>query len=136
MGLLLGFTVVAIICTGLLAKMILWLTDKTGHAAITSYFQAAEYILNHHHAPPHWTKRQFNVLQQPLATLRSRKNDSDTQMDTRQMILQRLDDLIVYFEHCTFFEDERARDELLKQLTAERENWQQLGLSQILGQSD
>ena len=98
--------------------MILWLTDKTSHAAITSYFKAAEYILEHHQPPPVWSKQKVSLLRKSSPT-----------NTPKERILKRMDDLILFFEHCQFFQDETAREELLKKLNDERLNWEHTELT-------
>ena len=133
MDLLLGFTVAAIICTGLIIKLMLWLMNKTANAAITAYFQAAEHILDHHHVPPQWLSKQSHFLKHPLGSLS--RSAGRKQNNPKQLILEQMDDLIRFFEHCTFFQDEIARTELLQQLSAERKAWEQAELKHIVGKS-
>ncbi len=110
MDVLLGFICLSIVCTVLIVRIMLWVTDKSAAGAITQHFQAAEYILEHHQPPPTWRKSQSKS-----------KRSADTHAD----MIERLDKLIMFFEHSRFFQTEDARTALLEQLTAERANWMQ-----------
>jgi len=107
----------SILSVALIVKMMLWVTDKSAVGAITQHFQAAEYILEHHQPPKAWTT--------PPKTLSQRLFQQDTKKPSPDYsdLLRRLDSLIVFFEHSTFFQDERSRTVLLEQLNNERESW-------------
>lgn len=114
MDLLLAFILASIIAAVLVARVIIWSSHRASSAAITRYFKAAEYILEHHQPPPEWyaVPRRKRLLGQSSRQV----TDAD--------IMAALDDLIRFFEHSTFFEDEWTRQQLLDQLNKERENWQ------------
>ncbi len=114
MDLLIVFVLAAVAGAALVAGVIVWSTDRASHSAITRYFKASEFILEHHRPPPDW------VLRAPGRWLRARSIRSISKAD----IMERLDELIVFFEKCSFFEDEFAREQLLLKLRKERENWQ------------
>jgi hypothetical protein len=118
MELLIGFVIAAIIGTVMLVKLIFWVTDKSAGVAITSYFQAAEYILEHHQPPTTWTSPSLPISQQIFGKNKKKPLQPD-------QLLERMDDLIAFFEHSTFFQDEDARTALLEQLHDERESWVQ-----------
>ena len=84
----------------------LWLTNRVSKTAITSYFQDAEYILEHHRPPEAW---------------RGRKTTS-TQITPQH--LTKLDNLMRYFETSPFVADEDTRTILLESLGEERTQWQ------------
>ena len=113
MDFLLFFVVASLGGAALVAFVIVRSTDRASHKAITSYFKASEFILEHHRPPPEW------ITTAPGGWLRARsirpvgKND----------VMARLDDLIDFFENSTFFEDEFAREQLLLKLRQEREDW-------------
>ena len=117
MEILLGFTCLSILSVALIVKVMLWVTDKSATGAITQHFQAAEYILEHHQPPPAWSKTNpsFSILRF------SQKPQSPRQKGNT--MLERLDQLILFFEHCRFFQTEDARTALLDQLNNERTNW-------------
>lgn len=104
MNILLIFIIAVVIGMALVVGTLLWVTDKAGHSAITSYFKAAEYIIEHHQPPPKWMEKAST---------------------NREDILKRMDDLILFFEHSTFFEDENARSVLLEKLNQERADWEE-----------
>ena len=81
MGLLLGFTCLCIICVAAIAKLMLWVTDKSAAGAITSHFKAAEYILEHHEPPPEWRNQKKKSVTPELHPL-----------------IERLDKLILFFQ--------------------------------------
>jgi len=114
-----SITVLAII------KFILGLTQVTVEASLTSRFQDAEFILNHHKAPESWRKpaslftramqgRVWSVTQEP-----------------HMRVLSRLDDLIIFFEHSRFFETPDAKEQLLDELKLERTRWENLSFEAI-----
>lgn len=114
MDFLLAFTLFAIIAAVIIAAVIVRSTRRAAAAAITRHFKAAEYILAHHQPPPSWQtppwrKRLFSQSPRPTA-------NAD--------MLTRLDELIRFFEHSPFFEDEWTRQQLLTQLDQERQNWE------------
>ena len=114
MDLLLFFIIAALGGAALVAIVILRSTDRASHNAITRYFKASEFILEHHRPPPEW------IMTAPGGWLRARSIRPVGKSD----VMARLDELIDFFENCSFFEDEFAREELLLQLRAEREDWQ------------
>lgn len=114
MDILLYFFLLSLGGAGLVAWVIIRSTDRASHRAVTSYFKASEFILEHHRPPPEW------VLTAPGGWLRARSVRPVGKDD----ILAKLDELIAYFEQCSFFEDEFAREQLLLQLRAERADWQ------------
>ena len=103
MDILLIFLIAVITGIGLIVGIMLWVTNKAGHSAITSYFKAAEHIVEHHTPPPEWLKKSRD----------------------KEAIMKRMDDLILFFEHSTFFEDETARSTLLNKLNDERAEWEE-----------
>ncbi len=117
MDILLGFTCLSILSVALIVKVMLWVTDKSAAGAITQHFQAAEYILEHHQPPPAWSNPSSRLsLLRFLQKPQSSGHNSST-------MLERLDQLILFFEHCRFFQTEEARTALLEQLNDERKSW-------------
>ena len=116
------------------AKFMMWLTEKGTHVAITERFQDAEFILAHQRAPDSWQKPRplFVRLMQGSGSIpwyerltqafQPEANDGDPQ--TYQ--LQRLDNLIDFFETCPFFQDEASREIMLDQLWDVREKWENI----------
>ena len=82
--------------------------DRLGH------FKASEYILETGKPPPDW-------LSAPIWRRLQGKAFSST---SEVALLARLDELIRFFEHCSFYEDDFARDEYLSQLERVRQAWQ------------
>ncbi|MCY4466462.1 MAG: hypothetical protein OXE46_13090 [Chloroflexi bacterium] len=80
------------------AGVIVWTTNRSAASAITRHFKASEHILDTGEPPANWR----NKRKDPLASL---------------------DELILFFEGCSFFEDEFAREQLLAQLANVREDW-------------
>ncbi|MCY4539013.1 MAG: hypothetical protein OXE52_12405 [Chloroflexi bacterium] len=113
MDFLLVFVFASLGGAALVAFVIVRSTDRAAHKAITSYFKASEFILEHHRPPPEW------IMTTPGGWLRARSIRPVNKPD----VMARLDDLIDFFENCNFFEDEFAREQLLLQLRAEREDW-------------
>ncbi len=113
MDLLLIFILASIIGAALVARVMVWATDRATHGAITSNFQASEYILEYHRPPPHWTATARRVW----PPQRGKQNV------TKAELLARLDELINFFVQCSFFEDEWSREQLLLQLEQERQAW-------------
>ncbi|MCY3946992.1 MAG: hypothetical protein OXF44_12005 [Anaerolineaceae bacterium] len=101
----------------LVVAVMLGVTQRAGHRAITRNFQDAEYILAQHSAPPSWS--EMSLWQR---VLRFRTREKPTPGVARN--LRRLAALVAFFEHSTFFEDERARESLLGQLREELERWE------------
>ena len=101
----------------LVIVVMLGVTQRAGHQAITRNFQDAQHIVERHAPPPHWLQepRWRRVLTR-LGMLPPRS--------TAAHRLQRIDALITFFGHSTFFADEQAREALLGRLRAERERWQ------------
>lgn len=113
MDFLLFFVLASLAGAALVAGVIVWTTNRAAHSAITRYFKASEFILERHRPPPEW------AMPAPGGWLRARSVRSLGKNDT----MARLDDLIEFFETCSFFEDEFAREQLLLQLREEREDW-------------
>ena len=113
MDLLILFVLASIVGAATVARVILWSTQRATSSAITSYFKASEYILESGEPPPEW-----------LANPRRRRPFRSSKADvTHTEILARFDDLVRYFEHCSFFEDEWTREQMLAQLASIRERW-------------
>ena len=113
MDFLLAFTLFAIIAAAIIATVIVRSTRYAAAAAITRHFKAAEYILAHHQPPPSWQALPW----------RKRLFSQPPRQNTPADMLARLDELIQFFEHSPFFEDEWTRQQLLTQLAQERQNW-------------
>ncbi len=113
MDFLLFFILASLGGAALVASVIVRSTDRAAHKAITSYFKASEFILEHHRPPPEW------IITAPRGWLRARSLRPVGKSD----VMARLDDLIEFFENCSFFEDEFAREQLLLKLRQEREDW-------------
>lgn len=104
----------------LVVAVMLGVTQRAGHQAITRNFQAAEYIIAEQRPPPFWTR--------PAAWRRLlRRRDAARQSAGHARNLRRLEALIDFFEHSTFFADEDAREALLGRLREERVRWQAEG---------
>ena len=113
MDLLAVFTLASIAGAFMLVRFILWTTNRAAGSAVTRYFKASEHILETGEPPPEWLSppiRRHIFSAAPAAV-------------THSEVLQRLDELFRFFEHCSFFEDEWAREQLLAQLAAVRETW-------------
>ena len=113
MDLLTAFVLASLIGVCMLVFVILWTTNRAAGSAITRYFKASEHILETGEPPPEW-------LAPPL---RRRVFGAAPATVTAGEIMDRLDELFRFFEHCSFFEDEWAREQLLAQLTAVRATW-------------
>ena len=98
MDLLVFFALASVLGAACVAGVIVWATNRAAGSAITRHFKASEHILDTGEPPANW----LNQRKDPLASL---------------------DDLIVFFEDCSFFEDEFAREQLLAQLARVREDW-------------
>ena len=114
MDFLLVFTLFAIIAAALVAFVMIRSTRRAAAAAISRHFKAAEYILEHHQPPPTWQTPPW----------RKRLFSPSPRQNTNADKLARLDELIRFFEHSPFFEDEWTRQQLLTQLGQERQNWE------------
>ncbi len=114
MDLLALFILASLIGTLIIARVIVWSTDRASNSAITNYFKASEYILETGEPPPEWLAVPFRV----------RLFRTASASISHDQLMARLDDLFRYFEQCSFFEDEWTREQLLSQLGEVRENWQ------------
>ena len=98
MELLAFFVLASALGAGCVAFVIYWTSNRAAAAAITRHFKASEHILDTGEPPTNW---------------RNKRKDP----------LTNLDELILFFEGCNFFEDEFAREQLLAQLAKVREDW-------------
>ena len=114
MDLLLIFILASILAAVLVASVIIWSTHRASSAAVTRHFKSAEYILEHHRPPPEW----YAVPWQKKLLGPSPRQVAGAD------IMAGLDELIRFFEHSAFFEDEWTRQQLLAQLEKERQNWE------------
>ncbi len=119
MDLLAVFVLASLIGAFMIVRVIFWTTNRAAHSAVTRYFKASEYILETGEPPREWLapplrRRIFNSAPSPV---------------TNDEVLERLDDLFRFFEQCSFFEDELAREQLLSQLTEIRERWTKSGFA-------
>ena len=113
MDFLLAFVIASLIGAGAVAAVILWASNHSAATAITRHFKASEYILEHHQPPPEWLQPAWH-----------RRLIGKSQPPTKAALLARLDALIRFFENSGFYENEWTREQLLSQLAAEREHWQ------------
>lgn len=113
MDLLAVFLLASLIGAFMLVRVIMWTTNRAAGTAVTQYFKASEHILETGEPPPEW-------LAPPL---RRRIFRAASARATHDEVMERLNDLFRFFEHCSFFEDEWAREQLLSQLTIIRERW-------------
>ncbi len=122
MDLLFLFVLASILGALTVARVILWSTQRATSSAITSYFKASEYIFESGEPPPEW-------LANPRWRHRFRSPNASA---THAEILARFDDLVRFFEHCSFFEDEWTREQMLAQLAIIRESWLDRDLASTL----
>ena len=114
MDLLIVFAIASVIGAVMIAWVIIWTANRASASAITRHFKASEYILETGKPPPDW-------LATPIwRRLRAKAFGSTGQI----AVLTRLDELIRFFEHCSFYEDEFAREAHLSQLERVRQTWQ------------
>lgn len=113
---LLGFFIIAsAIGAGLVVWVIVWTTSRASESAITRYFKASEYILDTGNPPPEWY----------AVPIWKRLPGAAPAKASEERILTRLDELIRFFEGCSFYEDEFAREQHLSQLEGVRQAWRQ-----------
>ncbi len=115
MDLLLLFILAALAGAAAVAGVIVWSTQRAASSAITRYFKASEHILETGEPPPDWLANP-----RPKRLFRSARANV-----THVELMARFDDLVRFFKHCRFFEDEWTRQQMLAQLATIRENWQQ-----------
>ncbi|MDE2776716.1 MAG: hypothetical protein OXI77_12305 [Chloroflexota bacterium] len=114
MDLLIVFVIASVIGAVMIAWVIIWTANRASASAITRHFKASEYILETGKPPPDW-------LAAPIwRRLRAKADTSNSEIS----LLARLDELIRFFEHCSFYEDEFAREQHLSQLEGIRRAWQ------------
>ncbi len=114
MDLLALFIVASLIGGAMVAWVAIWTTNRASNAAITRHFKASEYIMETGKPPPEWLRAP--AWKRPLAILPFSAADKS--------VTARLEELIRFFEHCSFYEDEFARDQHLSQLEGVRRAWQ------------
>ncbi len=107
------FILISALGAGLVAWVIIWTTNRASESAITRYFKASEHILETGQPPPDWLrapawKRLVGAAPPPAS---------------HESALARLDELIRFFESCSFYEDDFARDEHLARLDGLRKAW-------------
>lgn len=105
----------------LIARAMTWYLERVTHSAVTRHFQAAEYILAHHRAPPAWQGTPLLLRLLPGSARRRAK----------ERLIRRLDALIAYFEASPLVKDEETRRTLLDQLQEERIQWVVRSLDEI-----
>lgn len=118
MDLLIVFVIASVIGAVMVAWVIIWTTNRVSASAITRHFKASEFILETGKPPPDWQ----------TTTVWKRLRGKAIRSTSDQAVLARLDELIRFFEHCSFYEDEFAREEHLSQLEGIRQAWQSGGV--------
>ncbi|MCY3799787.1 MAG: hypothetical protein OXG84_18420 [Chloroflexi bacterium] len=119
MDLLAFFIIASAVGAGLVAWVIVWTTSRASESAITRYFKASEYILDTGEPPPEW--RAAPVWKHLLGAAPAKASE--------EAIMIRLEELIRFFENCSFYEDEFAREQHLSQLEDIRQAWRAGDLS-------
>ena len=114
MDLLAVFILASMIGAFMVAWVIISTTRRASDSAITRYFKASEYIVETGQPPSEWL----------VAPLWRRLLGTAPVSATNERTLARLDGLIKFFEHCSFYEDDFAREQHLSQLQAIRTAWQ------------
>lgn len=113
MDLLAVFVVASVIGAGMVAWVIIWTANRATASAITRHFKASEHILETGKPPPDW-----------LATpIWRRLRGKAFRSTSEAAVLARLDELIRFFEGCSFYEDDFAREQHLSQLERVRQTW-------------
>ena len=100
MDLLALFIIASVVSAGLVVWVIVWTTSRASETAITRYFKASEHILETGNPPPEWYV--LPLWKRLLGRAPARASE--------EKILIRLDELIRFFEGCSFYEDEFARE--------------------------
>lgn len=113
MDLLALFIIASFVGAGLVAWVIVWTTNRAAESAVTRYFKASEYILDTGEPPPEWYAQP--IWKRLLGAAPASASD--------ERLLIRLDELIRFFEGCSFYEDEFAREQHLTQLEGIRQAW-------------
>ena len=113
MDLLLVFALAALAGGAMIGLVVVWSTQRAANSAITSYFKASEHILDTGEPPPHWLLKRRRWWFLPARSQASKVE-----------LISRFDELVRFFEQCRFFEDDWAREQMLAQLAAIREDWQ------------
>ena len=108
------FLAASVIGAGLVAWVIIWTTNRASESAITRHFKASERILETGQPPPGWLNGGW----------RQRLPGASATANGEERALKRLDELIRFFENCSFYEDDFAREQHLSQLERLREAWQ------------
>ena len=113
MDILVIFVLAALIGAFMIVRVILWTTNRAAESAVTRYFRASEHILETGEPPPEWLapRRQRLIFGAAPGAV------------SNEEVLQQLDELRRFFEHCSFFEDEWAREQFLSQLDTTRIRW-------------
>ena len=114
MDLLALVIVTSLIGGGMVAWVAVWTSNRASNAAITRHFKASEYILETGKPPPEWLREP---AWKRLLTFPPFSAGDET-------VIARLDELIRFFTHCSFYEDEFAREHHLSQLEGVRRAWQ------------
>ena len=118
--LLLSVAVMAVTILGTTLFM-MWLSERSANASLTERFKDAETVVNEGRVPASWLGRSslFGAFMQGRLGRAFAPQGAD-----KTRLLERLDDLILFFETCPFFDSEASRDALLDALWLERDRWE------------
>lgn len=128
---------------------ILWfgykLANKLTGETVTVRFKDAEYILDQHHAPPRWLRstglwgsllrfveRRHKSARRAREPMLASGDRHDEREHLKRRLVDRLGDLISYFETSPFFEDPESRELLLKELRDEYDAWGDRDLAEVV----
>ena len=112
---------------GLLVWGLSFYWRRVADSAITTHFRAAECIIEQNHPPPEWvTEINHKLNKRTLNSIRKRSG--------MELLLEKLDKTIEFFERGSFHADAETKKILLSELANARDRWSRTTWDELLSE--
>ena len=122
-----------IVMATLLTKGTVAVMGRVAGEGIDRLHRSAEFIVHTHKVPTEWRDKMARRMEGLRASCADESLVEKHQAEARRAVLRRLAGLIRHFQRSSLVVDEEARDILVGELQAAREEWQEKPWRDIAG---